>query len=79
MFFNIFDHARRFSKTAWKWKDCGPAAFETIMTPRWFTYGMSTNMQQGPKWKSANYRLKSRNDEVVIIKQSREECKEDQN
>ena len=49
------------------------------MPPSWLTYGMSTNLpRQGPKWKLAN-RLELHNDEVGIIKQSRSECKEDQN
>ena len=36
------------------------------MAPKGLTYGMSTNLpRDGPKWKSANCGLESRNDEVV--------------
>ena len=43
-------------------------------------YGMSTNLPRyGPKWKSVNYALEPRNDEVGVIKQSGGECKEEEN
>ena len=42
-------------------------------------YGLSRNLPgHGPKWKSANYRLESRDDEVGVIKRSGWEYKEDQ-
>ena len=71
------------SQTAWKWKSSGICIVRdtwTIMAPKLLTYKMSTNLpRNGPKRKPANYQLESRNDEVgVIVKQSGDECKEDQ-
>ena len=66
----------------WMEKDPKSALLQirkTIMAPKWLTYGMSTKLsRQAPKWKSANYGLKSRSDKVGIIKRSRGQCMKDQ-
>ena len=57
----------------WKWKVS--LIRKTTMVPKGLTYGMSTELpQHAPKWKSANHGLESSNDEVGIIKRSRDEC-----
>ena len=44
---------------------------KSIIAPKGLTYRISTNLpRHRPKWKSANHRLQSRNDEVGVIKRS---------
>ena len=86
MLCNSFDHARRVSKTEWKWKGSGICIIrntqnhnEKPKTPERLSYEMSRNLQQhGPKWKLTNHGLESRNDEVIVIKRMEGQCMEDQ-
>ena len=85
MLLDSFYHARRVRKTAWmgrvdgRWKDLKSALLEihrTIMAPK--CTECQQTYRQAPKWKSANYGLKSRSDEAGIIKRSRGEYMKDQ-
>ena len=76
------ESARQRGWWKWKWKDLKSGSLEickTIINNGAKMIGMSTNLARtAPKWKLANHGLKSRNDEVGIIKRSRGDCMKDQ-
>ena len=66
------ESARQHGRWKWKWKDLKSASLEmrkTIMAPKWLRWNVNKlTAASTKKWKLANHGLKSRNNEVGIIK-----------